>query len=312
MRRFLLLILLGVSLVWGKSSIFSYLDKCSKINYEKLQQILKKKPNLKMYDKDGQTPLTKVAQSLQNCYYNQPLAKSMIDSSDILDIPNKEGDTPLLLSLRLDKDRYFAKLLIKEGAEVNAVSKKDGKTPLMLAAINGDEDIARILSQRHAKRGIKDKSGKSAFDYAVQSGNVKIVQRVYADRRGKFAFLTKDNKPILLQLIKKGFSLKDKKLDSKKILFLYANHKIYNTLCKSNLKSDTLYLVMINYDENTYMYKTCKSNVEIVKFNEDFYKILLRALRWRTPPMFLLRDNNGRIIASGVDTKILETLLDKK
>ena len=309
MKKFVVLILVSMSLMWAKGDIFSYLDKCSKANYEKLQQILKQKPNLKIYDKAGQTPLTKVAQSLQNCYYNQPLAKSMIDSSDILDTPNKEGDTPLLLSLRLNKDKYFAKLLIKEGAEVNAVSKKDGKTPLMLAAINGDEDMARILSERHAKRGIKDKTGKSAFDYAVQSGNIKIVQRVYADRRGKFAFLTKDNKPVLLQLTKKGFHLKDKKLDSKKILFLYANHKIYNTLCKSNLKSDTLYLVMINYDEKIDNYKVCKSNVEIVKFNEDFYKILLRALRWRTPPMFLLRNSSGSIVSSGIDMKALERVI---
>ena len=311
MKRFVLFILVGVSLAWAKGDIFLYLDKCSKANYEKLQQILKKKPNLKIYDKDGQTPLTKVAQSLQNCYYNQPLAKSMIDSSDILDIPNKEGDTPLLLSLRPDKDRYFSKLLIKEGAEVNAISKKDGKTPLMLAVINGDKEMTRILSERHAKRGIKDKSGKSAFDYAVQSGNVKILQEVYADKKGKFAFLTKNNKPVLLQLTRKGFHLKDKKLDHKKILFLYANHKIFDTLCKSNLKSDILYLVMINFDEKISEYKSCKSNVVALRFNEDFYKILLRALRWRTPPMFLLRDSNGRIISSGIDMKAFKKIIGR-
>lgn len=311
MKKFVLFILVGASFVWGKSDIFLYLDKCSKPNYAKLQQILKKKPNLKIYDKAGQTPLTKLTQSLQNCYYNQPLAKSMIDNSDILDMPNKEGDTPLLVSLRLDKDKYFTKLLIKEGAEVNIISKKDGKTPLMLAAINNDKDMVRILSERHAKRGITDKAGKSAFDYAVQSGNVKIVQRVYADKRGKFAFLTKDNKPILLQLTKRGFHLRDKKFDGKKILFLYANRKIYNTLCKSNPKPDTLYLVMVNYDEKIDKYKTCKSNVKVVKFNEDFYKILLRALRWRTPPMFLLRNSNADIVSSGIDMKALKKVINR-
>ena len=309
MKRFVVLILVSMSLVWANGEIFSYLNKCSKADYKKLQQILKKKPNLKIYDKDGQTPLTKVALSLQNCYYNQPLAKNMIDNSDILDMPNKDGDTPLLLALRIDKDKYFAKLLVKEGAEVNAISKKDGKTPLMLAVINGDKDMVRILSERHAKRGIKDKSGKSAFDYAVQSGNVKILQKVYADKRGKFAFLTKDNKPILLQLTRRGFHLEDKKLDSKKILFLYANKKIYTTLCKSNLKPDTLYLVMINYDEKIDEYKTCKSNVIVMKFNEDFYKILLRALRWRTPPMFLLRDDNGVIKSSGINAKAFKRVI---
>ncbi len=311
MKRVVLLVLVSMSLAWANGDIFSYLNKCSKANYEKLQQIFKKKPNLKIYNKAGQTPLTKVAQSLQNCYYNQPLAKSMIDSSDILDMPNKEGDTPLLLSLRIDRDRYFSKLLIKEGAEVNAISKKDGKTPLMLAAINGDEDMVRILSERHAKRGIRDKSGKSAFDYALQCGNTKIIQKVYADKRGKFAFLTGDNKPILLQLTRKGFHLKDKNLDSKKILFLYANHKIFDTLCKSNLKPDTLYLVMINFDEKIDEYKSCKSNVKVVKFNEDFYNILLKALRWRTPPMFLLRDSNGRIISSGIDMKTFKKIISR-
>lgn len=305
MMRIILVSLMMLSMVFASNKhIFSYLDSCKKSNFNALKVILKTKPKLDIYDKDGDTPLTKIAKNLPNCYYNQDLAKIIIDSSNIIDLPNKVGDTPLISSLRKDKDIYFSKFLISEGADINKPSKKDRKTPLMIAAKNANAEMVRALSERFAKRGARDKSGKSAFDYAIASGDEEIVQKVYADKRGKFAFLDSKGKALFINLAKKGFHVKDKVLDSKKILFLYTDKKIYDKLC-TMIKKDIEYLVVINYDEKISDYKRCRSNIKILKFNKEFYELLLKALRWRTPPMFLLRDKKGDIIKSGIDEKSL-------
>lgn len=304
MRLILASLLLLSTVLASNKQIFTYLDSCKKSNFIVLKNILKSKPKLDIYDKYGDTPLTKIAKTLPNCYYSQDLAKIIIDSSNIIDLPNLTGDTPLIVSLRKDKDIYFSKFLVSEGADINKPSKKDGKTPLMIAAQNENAEMVRVLSERFAKRGVKDKSGKSALDYAIASGNENILQKVYGDKRGKFAFLDSYEKPLFLNLTKRGFHLKDKILDNKKILFLYADKKIYAKLC-TTAKRDIEYLVMINYDEKISDYKICKTNIRVLRFNKKFYELLLKALRWRTPPMFLLRDKRGDIISSGVDEKSL-------
>jgi len=304
MKKIIAIVFAGTVLFASNGDMFNYLNSCKKSNFDNLKTMLKNRHKLDMYDKNGDTLLTKIAKTLSNCYYNQDLAKIIIDNSDIIDLPDNAGDTPLIVSLRKDKDIYFSKFLISEGADINKPSKKDGKTPLMIAAKSANEEMVRVLDERFAKRGLKDNSGKSALDYAVQSGDEKILQKVYADKKNKFAFFDNANGALFMNLTKKGFHIKDKSLDDKKILFIYGNKKIYSKLCHL-AKRDTRYLFMISYNEKINTYKRCKTNIKVLKFNKDFYMLLLKALRWRTPPMFLLRDKNGNIVKSGIDEKSL-------
>jgi len=307
-----MLILFVVSVVVAGDSIFKNLQECNKNSFIKLKNILKTKQNLEIFSKAGQTPLTAIAKNLPNCYYNQNLAKIFIDKDQkLLDKQNKEGETPLVIAVRDNKDKYFAKLLIKEGADINIASKKDGKTALILATINSDKDLVRILCERYAKRDIKDNNGKKAIDYAIKNNEQKIAQMIYANKRGKFIFLDSEGKPIKMQLTRRGFRLKDSYLNSKKLLFLYGNKKIYNQICSLKAKNNLFYIFMINHDEKISDYKSCKSNIRVVEFNEEFYKLILKTLRWRTPPMFLLRDKNGNIIVSGINEKSLKKVISR-
>lgn len=55
-------------------------------------------------------------------------------------------------------------------------SGKDGKTALIIASINGYEDIVRKLLEYGANANIIDLQGKTALDYAVLHRHQSIVQ----------------------------------------------------------------------------------------------------------------------------------------
>ena len=56
-----------------------------------------------------------------------------------------------------------AKALLGAGADINK-QKDDGWTPLMMAAIYGKIEVVRELLKRGAKKELKDKDGKTAYD----------------------------------------------------------------------------------------------------------------------------------------------------
>ncbi len=279
--------------------IFGVIKSCKNIANPKAY-------NFNKTDKEGETPLTKL--SKLQCQNRIEIAKSIIDNSNILDKPNAFGDTPLLFAIR-NKSPYLAKLFIKEGADINIASKKDGKTALMLATLNKDKDLVRILCERHAKRGVKDIKGYTALDYAIKEKLGEIAQDIYADKRGKFIFFKKGGKPIFLKLTRKGFVVKDKNIDKKRILFAYVDAKVLKKLCKSVKDKDMVVLAMVSYDSDIKKLeaKKCK-NIKLLNFNKKFYLLLMKTLRWRTPPLFLLRDKNGRIVSSGIDKKFLSLI----
>ena len=62
-----------------------------------------------------------------------------------------------------------AKALLGAGADINKLNN-NGWTPLMLAANNGYIEVVRELLKRGAKKDLKNKGGKTAYDY----GNEEI------------------------------------------------------------------------------------------------------------------------------------------
>ena len=74
--------------------------------------------------------------------------------------------------------------LVREGADVNAVSK-DRETPLMLAALqNSNPDVLRVLIDKGADVAMKNTNGKTALDYAGENEALKETH-VYSLLREK-------------------------------------------------------------------------------------------------------------------------------
>ena len=77
----------------------------------------------------------------------------------------------------------FVKLLINEGADVNA--KVGGKTILMYAAMNGDKEAIDFLIERGADVNAVDNNGKTALQLAEEKFNLGEEERESESEQGK-------------------------------------------------------------------------------------------------------------------------------
>lgn len=74
----------------------------------------------------------------------------------------------------LEGDQKNIVSLCDRGARVD--STKKGKTPLMRAALGGDEEAAELLIKRGAKVNITDYKGKTALFWAACKSHAKICR----------------------------------------------------------------------------------------------------------------------------------------
>ena len=79
---------------------------------------------------------------------------------------NDDGVPPLHYTI-FKKTTEPLKELIKAGADVNAISKNNGETALILASRYGNIEAVLELIDAKADLNIKDKNGKSALSHAV-------------------------------------------------------------------------------------------------------------------------------------------------
>ena len=68
----------------------------------------------------------------------------------------------------------LAVFLIRHNADVNSANDL-GTTPLMYAILSQKIDLIKLLLENGAEKDVKERSGKTALDYAVQSGNKEII-----------------------------------------------------------------------------------------------------------------------------------------
>jgi ankyrin repeat protein len=86
------------------------------------------------------------------------------------------GDINYKLLTEVKQCHLFAtKELLNRGANVNA-KDKDGKTPLMLAAVQDHDLIVRSLLENDADVNVKDKDGNTALMLAIEKEYAEIVE----------------------------------------------------------------------------------------------------------------------------------------
>jgi ankyrin repeat protein len=70
----------------------------------------------------------------------------------------------------------MARFAVDQGAPINFVRKRDGKTPLADATSRGYTDIAALLVEHGADPTIIDAKGHPPLRYAVESGHIEIAE----------------------------------------------------------------------------------------------------------------------------------------
>ena len=58
-------------------------------------------------------------------------------------------------------------MLLEKGAQIDFVTKKNGRTPLMWAAFRGNLPMLELLLSEGAKKDLEDNEGLNCFDIAV-------------------------------------------------------------------------------------------------------------------------------------------------
>ncbi|KAJ8317104.1 hypothetical protein KUTeg_005008 [Tegillarca granosa] len=113
------------------------------------------------HDKGGTTPLHWAVDS-----GNAKLVDWMIsDGADVNVQDHQTKWTPLIRCASLAGNREVALTLLVAGANIDA-QDRDGKTALMVAIINGHQQLVELLLQKNANLKVTNEYGKTALDMA--------------------------------------------------------------------------------------------------------------------------------------------------
>lgn len=103
----------------------------------------------------------------------------------LVNIPDKDGNTPLLWAARRDSKEIVRLLLDTGEAKVN-IQDKDRKTPLLLAVRSGREETVRLLLDT-GEAGINtpDINGRTPLSWAADNVHVPIVELLLSTGRAR-------------------------------------------------------------------------------------------------------------------------------
>jgi len=118
---------------------------------------------------DGGTPLL-----YASCFGNTDIVNELLRAGASVNEADLEGITPLHWAANGHDE--IVRLLISQDADVNAIERKFGKTPLIQAAKYGFAIIVRMLVEAGADLSIEDADGLTAEEWAVRGNHQDVIQ----------------------------------------------------------------------------------------------------------------------------------------
>ena len=134
-------------------------------NYNNVIMYLLKKNDIDINkkDKNGNTPLMV---SLKYCYYPEDI-KLFINEKTDLNFKDFFGYTPLMIALMFRYEFECIKLLINKKTDFNNINK-DGNTALMIAFLfDNDLEVIKLLINNKTDFNKKNKDGESILQFAL-------------------------------------------------------------------------------------------------------------------------------------------------
>lgn len=138
-----------------------------------------------MADKDSLGPEA-LLQASSDCKYR--LVRLLIDGGTLANVRNENQETPLILACKSESEEKekVVDYLIRKRVKVN-LQDVHGRTALMHACLtNSPDNVIRMLVNCKANPWLVDESNNTAFDYAINAGNIGTVKlMIQACREGK-------------------------------------------------------------------------------------------------------------------------------
>jgi ankyrin repeat protein len=103
--------------------------------------------------------------------------QKIINSGANVNAINDIGFTPLHIAVVYDRPE-IVKLLLKNGANIDAVTKNKENTSLHLAITMNNSNMVRILIQKGADVTLKTADGTTPLQLALEKGNRDIIQAI--------------------------------------------------------------------------------------------------------------------------------------
>jgi len=150
------------------------LEKYIIVNYRKIVRMQIKKQSHEYLFNNG-IPFTSASFASFIAKGKLDICKKYFEAGMDLNIRDGEGTPVLNIATRSEQTDCIIWLL-KNGADINAVSEDRGYTALMDAVWRGNEEIAQLLINKGSKMNTVNKEGQTMLILAVGAGREKICR----------------------------------------------------------------------------------------------------------------------------------------
>ena len=110
---------------------------------------------------------------------DQDLLEMLVDNGADLFYSDDEGVSIMDFAVTYN-NMYMIKLLLKEGKDVNDITRKSGFTPLMAAVCYGRYEIFSVLLEAGADLHAAERKGMTALDFARKMRKTSMIKKLEA------------------------------------------------------------------------------------------------------------------------------------
>jgi len=110
---------------------------------------------------------------------DQDLLEMLVDNGADLFYSDDEGVSIMDFAVTYN-NMYMIKLLLKEGKDVNDITRKSGFTPLMAAVCYGRYEIFSVLLEAGADLHAVERKGMTALDFARKMRKTSMIKKLEA------------------------------------------------------------------------------------------------------------------------------------
>jgi ankyrin repeat protein len=150
----------------------------------------------------------KLKDNLISCH--KKCLEELAKKSLLINMEDKQGQTPLLAAIGFESDKWIIELLIQNirNADLNAQENENHLTALIIAIRNNHFEMTRILIEHGSNINLTDKYGNSALMIAVKcikSRSLLDIMKILCENKADVNMQNQDGNTALLLISDQGW-----------------------------------------------------------------------------------------------------------